>query len=60
MGWAEMRYGDSVDMQSIWRLYHVPLVALLIYSSIDMAKGPLGWISAIMASAFFAASLVAK
>lgn len=60
LGLAEMRYGDSVDMQSIWRLYHVPLVGLAIYSSIDMANGPLGWISAIVISAFFAASTVAK
>lgn len=60
LGLAEMRYGDSVDMQSIWRIYHVPLVALTIYSSIDFAKGLLGWFPATIFSAFFVASTIAK
>ena len=60
MGLTEMRYGDSVDMQSIWRIYHVPLVALTIHSSIEFAKGILGWFPATIFSAFFVASTHAK
>ena len=60
LGLAEMRYGDSVDMQSIWRIYHVPLVGLTIYSSIDYAKGLLGWLPATIFSAFFIAGTIAK
>ena len=60
LGLAEMRYGDSVDMQSIWRIYHVPLVGLTIYSSIDFAKGLLGWLPATIFSAFFIVGTIAK